>query len=274
MNLVNDSLSPAGIVTSLFRHRSLIRQLAAREIASRYRGSLMGFFWTLLNPLLMLVIYTFVFRYVFQARWGLEEAGDGVFAINLFCGLIVHAFFAECINRAPVLITNNSNYVKKVVFPLEIFPWVTVSAAGFHALMSLLVLTVVNLVLSGAVPLTIVWLPVVVAPYVLFAAGVVWLFAALGVFLRDIRQLMGVLTTALLFLSPIFYPVAALPERLQPLIYLNPLTLIIEQMRAIVLWGRGPDLAALGVYLVVAAGVAVLGFAVFQKSRRGFADVI
>jgi lipopolysaccharide transport system permease protein len=274
MEGASNSLDPRGIVRSLIIHQSLIQQLAKREVSSRYRGSVMGFFWTLLNPLLMLTIYTFIFGYVFKMRWGEVELGDGNFALTLFCGLIIHAMFAECITRAPGLISSNVNYVKKVVFPIEILPWVTLYAAFFHALMSLLILTLVNLVLNGSVPLTILWLPVVFLPYMLFLIGCLWFFSALGVFLSDIQQLMGVLTTALLFMSPVFYPVSALPAVLQELIYLNPLTLIMEQCRNIFLWNRMPDLEMLGIYALVSLAIAIIGFAMFQKSRRGFADVL
>lgn len=274
MNGINDSLSPRGIVGSLINHQSLISQMARREVSGRYRGSVMGFFWTLLNPLLMLVIYTFIFGYVFKMRWGDMDLGDGTFALTLFCGLIVHGMFAECINRAPGLITGNVNYVKKVVFPIEILPWVTLYAAFFHALMSLLVLITINLLINGSISPTILWLPVVFLPYVLFLMGCLWMFSALGVFLSDIQQLMGVLTTALLFLSPVFYPISALPDPLQGWIYLNPLTLIMEQTRNIVLWGNHPDFETLALYGLVSLVIAIIGFAWFQKSRRGFADVL
>lgn len=274
MEGINDSLNPKGIFTSLVKYQSLIRQLAKREVSSRYRGSVMGFFWTLLNPLLMLTIYTFIFGYVFKARWGDMNLGDGGFALTLFCGLIVHGVFAECINRAPTLISSNVNYVKKVVFPVEILPWVTIYAAFFHALMSFLVLLIFSLIVNGNIPITALWLPVVLAPYVIFLVGCLWLFSALGVYLSDIQQLMGVMTTALLFLSPVFYPISALPEILQGWIYLNPLTLIMEQSREVLLWGHNPDFKLLFLYSIVALAISIFGFVLFQKSRRGFADVL
>ncbi|MEA1889059.1 MAG: ABC transporter permease [Pseudomonadota bacterium] len=274
MEGINDSLKPTGIFTSLIIHQSLIRQLAKREVSSRYRGSVMGFFWTLLNPLLMLTIYTLIFGYVFKARWGDMNLGDGSFALTLFCGLIVHGMFAECINRAPMLITSNVNYVKKVVFPIEILPWVAIYTAFFHTLMSLLVLLAFNLIINGNIPMTVLWLPVVFIPYIIFLVGCLWLFSALGVFLSDIQQLMGLMTTALLFLSPVFYPISALPESVRGLIYLNPLTVIIEQSREILLWGNPPDFGLLAIYSLVATGIAIIGFIWFQKSRRGFADVL
>lgn len=274
MEGINDSINLRGIFSSLIKHQSLIRQLAKREVSSRYRGSVMGFFWTLLNPLLMLTIYTLIFGYVFKARWGEMNLGDGSFALTLFCGLIVHGMFAECITRAPILITSNVNYVKKVVFPIEILPWVTIYAALFHTVMSFAVLTIFNFLVNGSVPLTILWFPVVFFPYILFLVGCLWLFSALGVFLSDIKQLMGVLTTALLFLSPVFYPISALPESMQGIIYLNPLTLIIEQSREIFLWGHAPDFKLLFLYSLVALLITIIGFVWFQKSRRGFADVL
>jgi len=234
----------------------------------------MGFFWTMLTPLMMLAIYTFIFGYVFDVRRGNSEMPDGLFAVNLFCGLIVHGFFAEGINRAPTLITGNVNYVKKVVFPIEIFPWVTVGATLFNSMMSFTVLCLFNLAVTGSIPVTIIWLPVVLLPFVLLMTGAIWLFSALGVYLSDIKQLMGMLTTALLFLSPIFYPISALPPALQSVIYLNPLALIIEQCRDVLLWGKLPNFTALAVYFIVALVVAVIGFTWFQKSRRGFADVL
>jgi len=274
MEGINDSIKPTGIISSLIRHQSLILQLSKREISSRYRGSVMGFFWTLLNPLLMLSIYTLIFGYVFKARWGEMNLGDGGFALTLFCGLIVHSMFAECITRSPVLITSNVNFVKKVVFPIEILPWVTVYAAFFHTLMSLLVLMAFSLIVNGSIPVTALWLPVIFFPYILFLVGCLWLFSALGVFLSDIKQVVGLLTTALLFLSPVFYPISALPESMQSLIYLNPLTLIIEQGREIFLWGNAPNFKLLLIYSLISLGIAIIGFVWFQKSRRGFADVL
>jgi lipopolysaccharide transport system permease protein len=172
MNNVNDSLNPVGIFTSLSQNIDLTRQLIKREIVGRYRGSVIGFFWTMLNPLMMLAIYTFIFGYVFDVRRGNSEMPDGLFAVNLFCGLIVHGFFAESINRAPTLITGNVNYVKKVVFPIEIFPWVTVGATLFHSMMSFIVLCLFNLVVTGSIPLTALWLPVVLLPFILLMTGV------------------------------------------------------------------------------------------------------
>jgi len=266
--------SPMAMIRSFVSNRVLIYQLAKREVISRYRGSLMGLAWSFFNPLLMLAVYTFVFSVVFKARWGVETANKGDFAIILFVGILVHGVFAECVNRAPSLIIGNASYVKRVVFPLETLPWVAMGAALFHALVSLMVLLLAQLLIRGVLPLTVVYLPLVLLPLVLLTMGLAWLLSALGVFVRDIGQMTGILTTILLFLAPVFYPVTSPPEGLRRWIYLNPLTFIIEESRDVLIWAKAPDFIGLGKYTVFAAFVAWVGYACFQKMRRGFADVI
>lgn len=265
----------ADFARTLLRNRRLIFQLARREVLGRYRGSLIGLAWSFITPLLMLAIYTFVFSTVFQARWGSGEEERRIdFAIVLFLGLIVHGIFAECINRAPQLIISNASYVKKVVFPLEIMPWVAMSSALFHAAACLLVLLAAQLLASGTLPWTWLLLPLVLAPLVLATMGIAWLLAALGVYVRDISQATSLVTSVLLFLSPVFYPVAALPASFRPYLLLNPLTFIIEQAREVAIWGRLPDWTGLLVYSLISLLLAWLGFWLFQKMRRGFADVL
>lgn len=267
--------SPLHMMRTLWQHRSLITQMTRREVVGRYKGSVMGLAWSFLNPLLMLVIYTFVFRVIFKARWettGSESTVD--FAIVLFVGMIVHGLFAECVNRAPGLILSNVNYVKKVVFPIEILPPVALGSAAFHAVASLLVLLGVILAVGGVIHPHALLAPVLILPIALAALGVGWFLASLGVFLRDVGQITGILTTALLFLSPVFYPVSALPERYQPLIQANPLTIAIEQTRGAVIWGRYPDWNLFGICLAAGLLVAYGGYWWFQRTRRGFADVL
>jgi lipopolysaccharide transport system permease protein len=266
--------SPIAMMRSLIGNRVLIYQLAKREVISRYRGSLLGLAWSFFNPLLMLAVYTFVFSVVFKARWGVETSNKGDFAIILFVGILVHGIFAECVNRAPTLIVGNASYVKRVVFPLETLPWVAMGAALFHALVSLVVLLLAQLLIRGVLPVTIFYLPLVLLPLVLLTMGLAWLLSALGVFVRDIGQMTGILTTILMFLAPVFYPVTSLPEGLRRWIYLNPLTFIIEESRDVLIWGKAPDFIGLAKYTVFAAFVAWFGYACFQKMRRGFADVI
>lgn len=234
----------------------------------------MGLAWSFFNPILMLAVYTFVFSEIFKARWVGQDPGKGQFAILLFVGMIVHGLFAECANRAPSLILSNSNYVKKVVFPLEILPLITLGSALFHTCISLIVLVLAQLLLTHALPWTAALLPLVLMPLVLGTLGISWLLASLGVFLRDVSHVIGVLTTVLLFLSPVLYPVAALPPAYQPWLKLNPLTYIIEESRNILLFGHLPQWGSLFVAMAIGALMAAAGYWVFQKTRKGFADVL
>lgn len=234
----------------------------------------MGLMWSFFNPVLMLAVYTFVFSVVFKARWSTESTSKTEFAIVLFAGMIVHGLFAECVNRAPGLILNNVNYVKKVVFPLEILPWVTLGSALFHASVSIAVLLIFYAVIHFSLNWTAIFIPVLLLPLALFTMGLSWFLASLGVFVRDIGQMIGIVTTILLFLSPVFYPVSALPENLRPLLHLNPLTFIIEQVRSVLIWGNVPNWIGLVIYLACSMLVACIGFFWFQKTRKGFADVL
>jgi len=253
----------------------LIWQMTKRDVIGRYRGSILGLAWSFFNPLLMLAVYTFVFSVVFKARWASDgEESKGEFAIILFAGMIVHGMFAECINRAPSLILSNVNYVKKVVFPLEILPWIAIGSALFHALVNIFVLLVFAFSIRLTLPWTVVFLPVILFPLVLVVLGLEWFLASMGVYLRDISQTMGIVTTVMMFLSPIFYPVTALPEEYQTLFFLNPLTFIIEQTRNVLVWQTLPDFSGLGWYALAGIAVAWLGFLWFQKTRKGFADVL
>jgi lipopolysaccharide transport system permease protein len=268
------SASPREIAASLWRNRSLVVALTKREVVGRYRGSFMGILWSFFNPVFMLTVYTFVFSVVFKARWSGGSESRTEFALVLFAGMIVFALFSECVNRAPGLILANVNYVKKVVFPLEILPFVSLGAAAFHLLVSVAVWLIFYLIFFGMPHPTVVLLPVVLLPLVLFTLGVSWMLASLGVYLRDVGQIVGVFTTALLFLSPIFYPVTALPAEYQTLLHLNPLTPVIEQTRQVLVWGKLPDFGFWAAAMVAGATVTWLGFAWFQRTRKGFADVL
>jgi lipopolysaccharide transport system permease protein len=269
------SISFLEIFKSLWRNRSLTIALVKREVMGRYRGSLIGIAWSLFNPLLMLVIYTFVFSVVFKARWGVggdESKAD--FAIILFVGMIVHGLFAECVNRAPMLILSNVNFVKKVIFPLEILPWVSLGSVLFHTAISILVLLIAQIALFQKMPYTVVLFPIILVPLVLGTMGFAWFLAALGVYLRDIGQITGVFTTILFFVSPVFYPISALPVEYQGWLELNPLAFIIEEGRNVLIFGRFPDIGRWVVMLTGGLLIAWGGFAWFQKTRKGFADVL
>ena len=267
--------SPAHMVRTLWRNRSLLGQMSRRDVAGRYKGAAFGVAWSFLTPLLMLCVYTFVFSVVFQARWGGDlPEGRVQFALIMFVGILVHTLFSEVVNRAPGLILSNPNYVKKVVFPLEVLPVMAMASAIFHACISVLILLLALLVLNGRMEWTAIFLPVVLAPLVVLTVGVAWFLAALGVYLRDVGQITAIMTLVMLFLAPVFYPITALPEQYRWIVKANPLTFIIEQARDVLIWGRFPDFAGLGLYLFVAVMVAWGGFFWFQKTRKGFADVI
>lgn len=272
--MTTHSTSGPDTLLGLWKHRQLIRSLAWREILGRYRGSAGGMLWSLITPVLMLAVYTAVFSGIFQARWSQEASTPADYALQLFVGLLLHGLAAECLNRSPALIVGNVSYVKRVVFPLATLPVVTLLSALFHFLIGVAVLLGFQLYFHGALQWTLVWLPVVLLPYFVLLMGVSWILAALGVYLRDITQLTGLLTLILMFLSPVFYPASALPEKFRGIFHLNPLTLIIEESRDVILNGRSPDLFALGLYFVLSVVVCVLGYRMFAVMKRGFADVL
>jgi lipopolysaccharide transport system permease protein len=268
---------PAGvkeIFQPLIQHRNLLWQLSKRGIQSRYRGSVLGMFWSLLTPLLMLLVYSFVFSVVFQAKWNHPGAENANFGVILFSGMIIHALFAEPMVLSSTSITGNPQYVKKVVFPLEVMAWSTLIVAGFQALISFIILILFMLISGMALHSTLLLFPLVVAPMILLSLGVSWLLSALTVFIRDIAQLVGIVSTVALFISPVFFPVDRLPVNWQSIIYLNPISYIVDQMRRISIYGEIPDWAGLGIYSLVSLLVAWLGLVVFQRLRNGFADVL
>ncbi len=267
--------SLAALLRSLWQHRDLITQMTRREVVGRYRGSIMGLAWSFFNPILMLVVYTFVFSVVFKAKWGTGgDQSQTAFAIVLFVGMIVHGLFAEMMNRAPGMILANVNYVKKVVFPLEILPVVGLGAALFHTLISLGVLLAAILLIKGSLAWTSVFFPLVIVPLLIATLGVAWLLASLGVFVRDVGQITAMFTTVLMFISPVFYSISSLPEKFQFWLMLNPLTFMIEQSRAVLIFGKLPDWTGLLIYAIASLAVAWAGFWWFQKTRKGFADVL
>lgn len=257
-----------------WQQRVLLTQLTVRDLRGRYRGSAAGIAWAFLTPLLMLAVYTFVFSVVFRARWGGVDSGTTSFAVNMFAGIIVHQFFAECINRAPRLIVDNPNYVKRVVFPLDLLAWSTLGSALIHGAIGLGILLAFQLLVTGKLALTAPLVIFVLAPLVLFTLGISWFLASLGVYLRDIAQVTGTLTTILLFLSPVFYPASALPPVFRAAMYLNPLTYAIEQTRLVMVEGAPPDWQVLLLATLIGWVAATAGFEWFQRTKGGFADVL
>lgn len=266
----------ASLAGSLWRNRQLILQMSKREVVGRYKGSVFGLTWSFFNPVLMLTVYTFVFSEIFKSRWG-GIGGDDTktqFAVVLFVGMIVLNLFSEVLNRAPSLILSNVNYVKKVVFPIEILPVVTLCAALFHSFISSAVLVIAFAIFNGYLNWTIVFIPLIFFPLILVTLGLAWMFASLGVYLRDVGQTVIILTTILMFLSPVFYPVNSVPEGFRSFIMANPLTFIIEQAREVLIWGHLPNWSGLAFYTLMALIMLWAGYAWFQKTRKGFADVL
>lgn len=267
------ALRPFPWIGVVLDHRQLTFRLARRELQARYRGSLLGLFWAVLVPLSLLGIYTLVFGSIFKARWTGSDGTTQSYAVLVFLGLIVFQFFAENIGRAPSLVLENVSYVKKVVFPLQVLPWVTALVAAFNACLSLVLLGLLIFVVSD-VPLSVVLLPLVLAPLVPFTLGVTWLLAGLGVYLRDLRQFVGILVTALNFASPVFYPLSLVPEDVRTVLRLNPLVGIMENARAVAVYGDAPDWGEMGIITVVSLVVAAAGHALFCRLKGGFADVV
>lgn len=268
-------LSPLLLLRAIAAPRYLIAQLAWREVRARYHGTSLGILWSFLTPLLLLAVYTFVFSVVLKARWGIGGAENHfTFALTLFAGLIAFTIFSDVVGRAPSMVLNNPNYVKKVVFPLEILPVVTITAVLVQALMSFAILLIAKLVLQGSVTPWLALFPLTLLPSALLALGFGWFLASLGVFLRDIGPVVALGLQVLIFMTPIFYPITVVPERLRPLLFFNPLTASVECFRQVVLWDRAPDWGLLGAATLLGLLCCQLGFAFFMRTKKAFADVI
>jgi lipopolysaccharide transport system permease protein len=259
---------------ALLDHRSLTVELARRDILGRYRGASFGLLWSLISPFLMLMIYTFAFGTVMGGRWPQVEEGESSFSIILFAALIVHGFFSECLVKAPMLVVANPNFVKRVIFPIDILPWPLVLSALFHTCTTLLVFLVLRLVMDGQVEWTTVFFPLVMLPLVVLCLAMAWFLASLGVYLRDITQVTPLLSLAMLFLSTAMMPIEAVPQAYRWVFVLNPLSFIIDQTRNVLLWGLYPDWVGLGIYLLVAIVLVYAARYFFATTRRGFADVL
>lgn len=264
----------AGPFSAFGRHWSLTRELTKRDVLGRYRGASFGLLWSVLSPFLMLIVYSIAFGSVFKSRWPQQVDGGPDYTLILFVGLIVHGFFTECLTRAPSLVVGNPSYVKRVVFPLEILPWPMVLSAFFHLLMNLAVLLLLYGLRYGVPSPTVLLFPLVMLPLALVGAGTGWLLASLGVYLRDISQITGVLSAAMLFLSSAVVPVETLSPRYQLVFRLNPLSFIIDQARNVALWNQMPDWRGLLLYTAVALLFCYVAHAWFRATRSGFADVL
>ncbi|MBM3390163.1 MAG: ABC transporter permease [Betaproteobacteria bacterium] len=260
------------------RHWGLTLQLATRELAARFRGQGLGWAWLVLAPLLMLAVYTVVLTQVLGVRWGTAAAHssgtDLEFALQLYAGLAVFAFFSEVVLRAPRLITNVPHLVKRVVFPLEILPWVSALAAMVTLVLAAALLLAGTAATRGQLPVSALALPLVWLPLLPLTLGLGWLLAAVGTYIRDVGEVLGLALGALLFLSPVFYDAASLPPALQLPLGLNPLAVVMTQTRQVVLVGQWPAWDVWAAVMLAGVMAALLGAAVFTRVRSGFADVV
>lgn len=254
-------------------NQALIINLAKREILQRYQGSLFGLLWTILTPLIMLAIYTFIFSVVFKAKWGGVE-DKYQFSMLLFSGLIVFNCFSDIISRAPTLIISYSNYVTKVIFPIEILPFVITLSALFNLLISFFVWLFFYTILIGFPSVYIVLTPIILVPFILMCIGLTWIISSIGVYIRDLNQLVTLIVSAMMFMTPIFYPISALPEKYQSYLHLNPITTIVESFRSLAIYGNIPDMEFLLMYSVFAVAIYVIGYFWFNKISKGFSDVL
>lgn len=266
--------SPSALISSFWINRKLIYTLSKREVSGRYKGSIFGLLWPVINPVLMLFVYVFVFSMIFSPKWAAGSSSKIEYGLILFPGLLIFNLFSECINRSPSLIINNANYVKKVIFPLEIFPWVYLGAALFHFVLGFGIWLVARCIFMGLPPFDAFFMPLFLCPFLLLLVGLMWILSSLGVFIRDMAQFVIIFTSAAMFLSPIFFPITALPEALQAYLYLNPLTFPIESVRNILIFGALPSITVIAVYWAFSIATALVGFLWFQKTRKGFADVL
>ncbi len=253
---------------------SLFYVMAKRDIQERYRGSLLGLFWSILNPVLLLLVYGFVFGLIFKARWPTVNGIDSNFSVLLFCGLVTHMFFADVLNRSAQLIVGNANYVKKVVFPLNLFSGILTFSAGFHFCISFCIAWCYALYFGAVLSWYILFFPLIFLMFCGLLIGISWLVSGLGVYFRDITYVSGFLSTAIMFLSPIFYPKEAVPQAFSAVMEYNPLTYYVEAFRGIAIYGRLPDPNASMKAFVVASVFLLLGYLFFNRVKKGFADVL
>jgi lipopolysaccharide transport system permease protein len=250
--------------------------LTSRELTGRFTGSFFGRFWLFLSPLMILCIYAYFFGEILQAKWNIGDSKQGLasFALLIFSGLILHQLFSDCICRSPDLVLSNPNYVKKIVFPLEILAYVALFSSVVQMITGLIILLIAFVIMTGVFYWTWLLLPLVYIPFFLMTLGLMWILAALGVFLRDLRQIMQFVATVTLFLSPVFYPMNRLPSELQFLPFVNPLVVVIEQSRLMLFEGTLPDWGILFAYFIVSLVVVFCGHYFFTRSKPAFADVI
>jgi len=257
-----------------FRHRALIAHLAGRRLQARHRGSLLGPAWLLLQPALLLGIYTLVFSLLFEAKWGTLLGGRGEFGLFLFSGVLLYSIFSESVNAAPGLMLENERYITQIRFPIEILPWVSLVASFYFFFFGALVLLFFHCLLLGLPPVGWLVLPAILLPIALLTLGVTWFLSAVGVYFRDLSQITVMFTTALLFLSPVFYPASRIPDSLRAVYEMNPFAILLEASKHLLFFGDAPDWRGVAIVGAISFAVAGAGYAWFMRTKRGFADVV
>lgn len=268
--------NPIKIIRNLWHNRSLILQMVRRDVGQRYKGSYMGLLWSVINPLFLLLIYTFVFSVIFKSSWPNSSENNplGEYAIILFAGMIPFNFFTEITNRAPGLMFSYPNFVKKVVFPLEILPIIAAGSALITSLISVGILLIASLIVLGKVSMMAIFLPIIYTPLILLSLGLSWLLSALGVYFRDFSQLIPLITQILFFLTPVVYPPTSIPQNLQWAAKINPLAMVIANFRNLLIWNTSFQLKEWAIWTVITGFIAVIGYGFFLWAKKGFADVL
>ena len=262
-------LNPFLALRIVLENKYLFNQLVRRNIELKYKGSNLGLIWSIVRPLMMLCVYTFVFTFVFKARWGIDaEGGRGAFALILFCGLAMFNIFSESVNSSSRLITANQNFVKKIIFPLEILPLAQVTSCIVLNGVWFLLLFIGTVAVLKTLSWTMLLLPLTLIPLALFTTGICLFISSLGVYLRDIPHLVSVVMQILFFMTPIFYPLTRVPEKYRWILQLNPLALIVEETRKIFLYGQTPNWLFIGICFAVGILTLQLGLIWFMKTKK------
>lgn len=269
-------LDPRRPIAAIWDSRDLVYRFTVRQLRSQYRGTQLGLLWNALSPILLLAVYTLVFGTILGVRLS-NKPGEGPldYAVLLFVGLMVFQAFSLPITQAPTLVTSKPNLVKKVVFPLEILPVTTTLAALASSSVGLAMVLIVHLLRGGTIGWWALAFPIVLVPIILITVGVGWILGSLGVFIRDLQPLVGTIVQRLLFfLTPIFYSIDTIPEAYRGLMHLNPLTGVVQGARNTLMFNQPPDWLPLAIWFVASLVIFQVGYAVFCKGRRGFADVL
>ena len=254
-------------------NHEILYSLALRDISIKYKSTVLGFAWLVIQPLLMLLTYTFVFGIIFKSRWG----GSGTiidYVLLLFSGLTVYTCFSDTVNRVTSVIKSQPNLVKKVVFPLEVLPIVIVASSLYSSLVNFILIVVLSLVFKFSIPSTALLLPIYLIPFLLMLAGFAWCISSLSVFLPDLSQVITFVSSLLLFLSPVFFPLTSVPEQIRFLLYLNPITIPVQIFRQLIILGEIPNIVEFLVYSFASIVVYKFGFKIFSRTKIYFADVI